>query len=102
MSFILKLFIILHFRIGYLFLYAYELVSILLTKVKSTLMNLMDRINSEVLVVNCLPVSLIPYDRKFLKALEYLFENLCITSQRRKYAFALETLSGVRMSLFVR
>ncbi|CAH8454527.1 unnamed protein product [Schistosoma margrebowiei] len=39
MSFILKLFIILHFGIGYIFLYTYELILILLTKFKSTLMN---------------------------------------------------------------
>ncbi|CAH8469225.1 unnamed protein product [Schistosoma bovis] len=39
MSFILKLFIILHFGIGYILLYTYELISILLTKFKPTLMN---------------------------------------------------------------
>ncbi|CAH8448051.1 unnamed protein product [Schistosoma turkestanicum] len=38
MSFILKLFIILYFRIGYLFLYAFEMVPVMLTKFKSSLL----------------------------------------------------------------
>ncbi|VDP30077.1 unnamed protein product [Schistosoma curassoni] len=52
-------------------------------------------IDSDVQAIHFRPVSFIPHDPDVrFAALKSQFETRCITSQRQKYAFALESLPG--------